>query len=507
MDEFYHAVFAGKDKDKLAPNIARYIKRFNDVSAWVASSIVLAPKKKQRANILSKFIQVMDELRRIRNFNGMMAFYSALNLGAIQRLKKTWREVPSKVMSVYNAVAKFMDSAQNYKTYKDFLRVADPPSIPYMGFILSDLVYSEEYSTWYEVDTAALAESPALLAAYLVPPSTLTNTGTTNPTTTATDSAPPLGSNNNGLEGSDDSDAVDAQQPTLPLIPYSDSPSSPHDNATDSGLTNSLIEDSVGGDSPATSDRDRGDSSAGLQIPSSPRYVSWAKMSLLASSFGDILRFQRTRFNFLEVKEIAEYVCDLTKHSWSLSDNELNEMSKNIEPDGSGPIDGSTGPDYVDGVRSQLSNSSLSSSSNSIDSPSKNKGKKRGTNTVKKVVVYEDLPRDPALFDDFRKHLVSRFNSENLLFWEAVYKFKSQSNFNDYPEVKKRAEEIVAKFITGKLHNSEFVVGINPTVSREIRKTMDADEITPILFDRALEEVEHVTLKPSFNEYLKTIQG
>jgi hypothetical protein len=428
LEEFYHTAFSSKEKDKLAPNVNRFIKRFNDVSAWVASSVVLAPKKKQRVAVLTRLIQIMDELRRIRNFNGMMAFFSALSLGAIQRLKKTWKEVPSKVMQLWASASKFMDSSGGYKQYKEFIHIADPPTIPYMGFILRDLDFAEEFPTWVARD------------------------------------------------GRPDEDAS---------------------SSSESRETESRTKSSKSSSKSSPSKSKKAEDPSHLGRSGANKYVNWTKMQWLAQCFGDTLRFQRTKFPFEEVKEMSEFVGDLSRHSWFLSDAELNEMSRNIEPE---PNDAA-----VVAAALQPPEGGSNSSPNSPASKPKDKSAKIVKKKEKKVPQYEDLIRDPQLFSDFRKHLESRFNSENLLFWESVYKFKTTVDFTDALEVRRRADEILHKFVTGTTENSRYMVGLNSSVSRDIKRQVDKGDITPIIFDRAVDEVEHVTLRPAFQDMLRVL--
>jgi len=228
---------------------------------------------------------------------------------------------------------------------------------------------------------------------------------------------------------------------------------------------------------------------AEVKAKAKARFVNWIKMTMLAHTFGDILRFQRTPFVFPDQKpEVAEFVGDLSRHSWFLSELELAEMSKNIEPD------------QVD--TPGLATDSSASPSAKDKSRTKASGPKKATG--KKTAQYEDLTRDQALFNKFKEYLAQRFNAENLLFFEAVNRFKNL-DFSQHGEVRVRADDINKKFITGDANNAEFVIGINPSNARDIKKFLANNEITPLLFDRALEEVEHVTLKPSFADFIRTL--
>jgi hypothetical protein len=42
-----------------------------------------------------------------------------------------------------------------------------------------------------------------------------------------------------------------------------------------------------------------------------------------------------------------------------------------------------------------------------------------------RAIQFEELAHDVLLFSDFKSYLAARLNSENLLFWEDVHKFKT----------------------------------------------------------------------------------
>ena len=67
------------------------IDRFNNVSRWVATEIVLAPNHRQRISVLRRFIRLAEEFLAINNFNSLLEVLAGLNLAPVQRLKRTWR--------------------------------------------------------------------------------------------------------------------------------------------------------------------------------------------------------------------------------------------------------------------------------------------------------------------------------------------------------------------------------------------------------------------------------
>jgi hypothetical protein len=84
-----------------------------------------------------------------------MALLSGLSLGCIQRLKKTWevsdsfslflvlsmdwltlgcfQAVPKQYTTLFATLTTFMESQGNYRNYRNFLKQAEPPLLPYIG--------------------------------------------------------------------------------------------------------------------------------------------------------------------------------------------------------------------------------------------------------------------------------------------------------------------------------------------------------------------------------------
>lgn len=60
------------------------------MSFWVATEIVLTPNIKERVQVLKKFITIADHCKSFNNWNTLMEIMIGLNLGCVQRLKKTW---------------------------------------------------------------------------------------------------------------------------------------------------------------------------------------------------------------------------------------------------------------------------------------------------------------------------------------------------------------------------------------------------------------------------------
>lgn len=78
------------------------MNRFNFISTWVASEILMCGNESERVKVLEKFIGLAVALRSLQNFHSMIAVYSALNMHSIQRLSRTWKVKKTKNENLLN---------------------------------------------------------------------------------------------------------------------------------------------------------------------------------------------------------------------------------------------------------------------------------------------------------------------------------------------------------------------------------------------------------------------
>jgi len=144
--EFLHLNWKKDDakKKRLAPNVINLVERFNSVSYWVATEIVMQTDLKTRIQVLKKFIGVAERMKAIGNFNGVMEIIGGLNQLAVQRLKETWAQMPARLMTVVEELNNLMSNMQNYKAYRAALGIIKPPILPYLGVYLRDIIFIDE---------------------------------------------------------------------------------------------------------------------------------------------------------------------------------------------------------------------------------------------------------------------------------------------------------------------------------------------------------------------------
>jgi len=132
------------------PNVIALIQRFNTLSYWVASEILVVQDQRQRQQTLIRFLEVLKHLNELNNFNGIMELTSALNLNYVSRLKTDWKAVPPKLQSMFKAQLELMNPNANWATYRRVLSERQLPLMPFQGVYLTDLTFIDELPTKLE---------------------------------------------------------------------------------------------------------------------------------------------------------------------------------------------------------------------------------------------------------------------------------------------------------------------------------------------------------------------
>lgn len=128
-----------------ARNVLKMIENFNMVSGWVALSICCPEKLRSRTAALVRFIKLAQFLYEgLHNFSTLMAVLAGISSSAVHRLKFTYEDVPKKWKEVLESLQALMSSTKSYKNYRTALQRASPPSVPYTGIWLTDLVFIDD---------------------------------------------------------------------------------------------------------------------------------------------------------------------------------------------------------------------------------------------------------------------------------------------------------------------------------------------------------------------------
>jgi son of sevenless-like protein len=149
--EFLNTNWTKKEKYLLAPNIMKIIERFNNLSLFIMEEVLAYDKKKHRAGVIEKFIDVAFECKNINNFNDCMTIISSLNSYIVKGLNKTWKVLNKQSSALFNNLNEFCSYEGNYANIRAEL-LTQKPCVPYLGLILKDLAFIEEGPKYINCD-------------------------------------------------------------------------------------------------------------------------------------------------------------------------------------------------------------------------------------------------------------------------------------------------------------------------------------------------------------------
>lgn len=134
----------GEGEPEPAPNVKLLILHSNQLTNWVAEMILTQQDVKKRVVVIKHFVAVADKCWALNNYSTLTSIISALGTAPIHRLKRTWDQVPARTITVLEQMRKLMGSTKNFGEYRESLRLANPPCIPFFGVYLTDLTFIED---------------------------------------------------------------------------------------------------------------------------------------------------------------------------------------------------------------------------------------------------------------------------------------------------------------------------------------------------------------------------
>jgi len=142
--ECLSGAWSKKNKYLLAPNIVALTDRWNNMTNYVATTIIAEDDVKMRRIYIAKFVEIAQELRKLNNFNGVTEIVSGLANASVHRLKKTWEGMPQDVMTTLKSLQDLCNQQQSNKNMRDALKVMFPPCVPPLSMYLKDLTFIED---------------------------------------------------------------------------------------------------------------------------------------------------------------------------------------------------------------------------------------------------------------------------------------------------------------------------------------------------------------------------
>ncbi|XP_050048869.1 ras guanyl-releasing protein 3-like [Dermacentor andersoni] len=122
------------------PRLERSISQFNGLSQWTQCMVLSRSTPQQRADVVTKFVDVAKNLLELQNFSSLMAVVGGLNHSALARLSQTTTCLSGETRRTLAQFAALLSSAGNFCNYRKALAEARDFRIPILGVHMKDLI-------------------------------------------------------------------------------------------------------------------------------------------------------------------------------------------------------------------------------------------------------------------------------------------------------------------------------------------------------------------------------
>ena len=111
------------------------IARFNVMTKWVLSEVVMTQDLEERARTISKYIHIAAHSRRLHNYATMYQLTTALLSIDCERLKQTWNLVPPADQETVNDLEALVQPVRNFQKLRAEMEMAavEDRCIPFLG--------------------------------------------------------------------------------------------------------------------------------------------------------------------------------------------------------------------------------------------------------------------------------------------------------------------------------------------------------------------------------------
>ncbi|XP_032939325.1 rap guanine nucleotide exchange factor 3 isoform X2 [Catharus ustulatus] len=144
VEMIHYIVGPHKFHEVATANLARLLRRFQELQFWVATELCLCPELGRRAQLLRKFIKVAAHLKEQKNLNSFFAVMFGVSNTAVTRLAKTWERLPHKIRKLHSALERMLDPSWNHRVYRLAVAKLSPPIIPFIPLLLKDMTFIHE---------------------------------------------------------------------------------------------------------------------------------------------------------------------------------------------------------------------------------------------------------------------------------------------------------------------------------------------------------------------------
>ena len=162
--ELLRCAWSKSDKHARAPHVLELTAHFNRVADWVASSVLAPSDVADRAHAFAHAVRLAWACYKLNSFNAVFEVVAGLEQCAVHRLKQTKQQLPAREQKQLEQMLALVSTDNNRKAYRQALRQARPPCIPYLGVYLTDLTFLEEGNPdTVKIDSSADGGEPLVL--------------------------------------------------------------------------------------------------------------------------------------------------------------------------------------------------------------------------------------------------------------------------------------------------------------------------------------------------------
>eukprot|EP01080_Neovahlkampfia_damariscottae_P012774 gene12774-7048_t len=136
--EFFRVIW--RKNSKLTPVLSTLMDKFENISLWVANSIMKEDTVEKRSKKIKYFVHLGKALLDFRNFQTLFAIIAGLTSASVYRLKKSFALCGEEVIELIELFRNLISLRSNFSMLRGTMQSCENLSIlPYLGMVLSDL--------------------------------------------------------------------------------------------------------------------------------------------------------------------------------------------------------------------------------------------------------------------------------------------------------------------------------------------------------------------------------
>ena len=143
--ELLNKNFYSKEKLIKAPNVMKFIDRFNKLVLFVIEDIFSYDNKKVRCQCIEKWVDIALKLQELHNYNDLIMINTCFVNLTLKKLKLTFKKLSNKYKNIIKEMNAFCSSEDSYINIRKLIfNSKGIPYIPHLGIILKVITNIEE---------------------------------------------------------------------------------------------------------------------------------------------------------------------------------------------------------------------------------------------------------------------------------------------------------------------------------------------------------------------------